>query len=101
VPYLLVALFAFALARGAGGTRPERWHAGLAVAYGIVLLWAAGPTLLVASTLVYAPGTLLFWLARREQGRRGFTTVETVIFALLATAAVAAGIGLADRIVAL
>ena len=101
VPYLLVALFAFALARGAGGTRAECWHAGFAVAYGVVLLWAAGPTLLLASTLVYAPGTLLFWLARRERGLAGFTTGETVIFALLATAAVAAGLGLFGRIVAL
>ncbi len=101
VPYLLVALFACGLARDAGGTRAERWHAGLAVAYGVVLLWAAGPTLLLASTLVYAPGTLLFWLARRERGAAGFTTAETAIFALLATAAVAAGLGLAGRIVAL
>jgi len=100
VPYLLVALFALGRARREGGTRAEHVHAGLAAVYGVVLLWAAGPKLLLASTLVYAPGTLLFWLARRQQGRRGFTSIEAAIFTALAIAAVVAGVGLAGRVVA-
>ena len=92
VPYLLVALFAVRHARLAGGTRRERVQAGLAAVYGLVLLWAAGPSLLLASTLIYVPGTVLFWLARREQGRRAFTAVEAIAFAgLVGAAAVAAG----------
>jgi arginine:ornithine antiporter/lysine permease len=67
-------------------------QAGLAAVYGLVLLWAAGPSLLLASTLIYVPGTVLFWLARREQGRRAFTAVEAIAFAgLVGAAAVAAG----------
>jgi len=100
VPYLLVALFAVGLARREGGRRAERWQAALATAYGVVLLWAAGPTLLLASTLIYAPGTVLFWLARREQGRACFTPVERSLFAGLAVAAVVAGSGLASRAIA-
>jgi arginine:ornithine antiporter/lysine permease len=92
VPYLLVALFAVRHARLEGGTRSERVQAALALAYGVVLLWAAGPSLLLASTLIYVPGTVLFWLARREQGRRAFTAAEAIAFAfLVGAAAVAAG----------
>lgn len=101
VPYLLVALFAVRLARREGGTRPERVQAGLAAVYGVVLLWAAGPSLLLASTLLYAPGTLLFWLARRERHRACFTAAERVVFVGLAVAAVAAGAELAVRALAL
>jgi arginine:ornithine antiporter/lysine permease len=98
VPYLLVALFAVRRARREGGTRAEHVQAALAAVYGVVLLWAAGPSLLLASTLIYVPGTLLFWLARREQGRCAFTTAEAAIFTVLAIAAVVAGIDLAAAV---
>ena len=98
VPYLLVALFALKLAHREDGSVAERWYAGLAAVYGVVLLWAAGPGLLLASTLIYVPGTVLFWLAAREQGRACFTPVERTAFAGLVLAAVAAALGLAARI---
>ncbi len=100
VPYLLVALFAVQLARREPSGRGERLQAVLAAAYGVVLLWAAGPTLLLASTLIYAPGTLLFWLARREQCRAPFTAVEATVFAALVAAAGVAALGLATPTIA-
>lgn len=100
VPYLLVALFAVQLAGRAASGRGERLQAVLATVYGVVLLWAAGPTLLLASTLIYAPGTLLFWLARREQGRAAFTLAEATVFAALSVGAGAAAVGLATGSIA-
>jgi len=94
VPYLLVAAFAWKLAAAGEGSRGDRLRAMLAMAYAVFVLWAAGPTLLLASTLIFAPGTALFILARRERGERPFGTREAVVFAAAVLLAVASGVGL-------
>ena len=40
------------------------------------------------SLIIFAPGTLLFIFARREQGQRIFTTAELILFAVVVAGAV-------------
>ncbi|MCF7551346.1 hypothetical protein [Pseudonocardia sp. WMMC193] len=47
------------------------------------------------SCIVYAPGTLLYVRARREQGLRAFTPVEWGLAALVTLGAIAGIVGLA------
>ena len=54
----------------------------LATAYTVFLLYAAGPTYLLLSFIIYAPATIFFVMARREQGRRLFGPGELVILAV-------------------
>lgn len=55
---------------------------GLATLYTLFLLVAAGPKYMLLSFIVYAPGTILFVMARREQRRRVFSPGELVILAV-------------------
>jgi arginine:ornithine antiporter/lysine permease len=102
IPFLLAAGYALKLAvtretyaeqpRGLGR---ELTVAVVAVAYTIFLLFAAGPKFLLVSFIVYAPATLLFVKARREQGRQLFSGPELVILAVSVIGAVAGIIALA------
>lgn len=104
VPYLLVAAFALKLAwseragsERAGSKRGSRGavvEAALATAYAAFLLVAAGPALLLASTLIYAPGTLLFLKSCRERAQRVFTPGEAFLFAAIGLAATLTLLGL-------
>lgn len=92
IPYFLVAAYALKLAWEGETyelpTAPRRAHlllAGLAIIYTVFLLWAAGMKFVLLSTLLYAPGTLLYIWARRERGQRVIRPMEWGIF-LLATA---------------
>jgi arginine:ornithine antiporter/lysine permease len=93
LPYLLVAAYAFMLA-STGETyagevaarRRDRIRAGIATLYAAAMLLAGGPKFLTLAALLYAPGTWLFWRARREQGTLLFTPMERVIFAVVAAA---------------
>ncbi|HKE92718.1 MAG TPA: basic amino acid/polyamine antiporter, partial [Povalibacter sp.] len=87
IPFFLVALYAFRFVRRAEtyDVRPnERTRdliiASLAVIYTTFLLFAAGMKFLLLSAIIYGPGTILYFWARREQGKKLFTPVETVIF---------------------
>ena len=44
------------------------------------MLLADGPKFVMLSALLYAPGTLLFVIARREQGKPLFTRIEWLLF---------------------
>ena len=97
VPYLWSAAYAVLLsARGetyAGWQRRRMKDllVGLvALGYAIWLLYAGGLKYLLLSALLYAPGVILFALAKREQGLPLFTAVEKGIFS-----GVIAGAGLA------
>jgi arginine:ornithine antiporter/lysine permease len=98
IPYLLAA--AYALKLGARGetydTQPrnrgrELFVAGLATFYTVFLVFAAGLDFLLLSFIIYAPGTVLFVMSRREQNRRLFSPVELVIL-VIAVAGFVAGI---------
>lgn len=95
LPYLLVAAYGLRLAwtgetyaanrrsRGIDWTR-----AAAATLYAAGMLYAGGPKFLLLSALLYAPGTILFALARREQGATVFTRLEWLLFAIVAIAGV-------------
>lgn len=90
IPYLLVAAFGILLARR-GETydtiRPDErtsdlTFAGIATVYTLFMILAGGLKFLLLSAVLYAPGTILYIWARREQKLQVFTPVEWVIFAL-------------------
>ena len=103
VPYLLAAAYALKLGwtretyddlRPENRTR-ELVFAGLATFYTAFMIVAAGLEFLLLSCIIYAPGTLLFVLTRREAGKRLFSLWEAVLFAVVLIGAVAGIVGLA------
>ena len=56
--------------------------AGLATFYTVFLVFAAGLDFLLLSFIIYAPGTALFVMSRREQNRRYFSPAELVILVI-------------------
>jgi arginine:ornithine antiporter/lysine permease len=102
VPYLLVAAYGVRLAwTGAAyaGQPADRKldlvRAAVAAVYAVGMIYAGGAKFLLLSALIYAPGTLLFVLARREQRRSVFTLAERPVFGCVALAAGVALYGLA------
>jgi arginine:ornithine antiporter/lysine permease len=93
VPYVFSGAYAAKLAIAgeayrAGESRTRDLVAGLvATAYGIWLVYAAGPTYLLMAAMLYAPGIIFYVIARRERGEKSFTASE----ALIAVALVVAG----------
>jgi arginine:ornithine antiporter/lysine permease len=97
IPFLLAALFAVKVAFGRGGTPDTALGRGtgaeitialLATLYTAFLLFAAGLEFLLISFIIYAPATILFAMARREQGRRLFSPGEAVLLAVAVAGAV-------------
>ena len=66
----------------------------LAVIYTLFLVFAGGLKFLVLGFLVYAPGTVLYYMTRREQGKKLFTPMEWLVFAVAVIGAIAALHGL-------
>jgi arginine:ornithine antiporter/lysine permease len=88
IPFLLVAAYGLGLANR-GETyevRPNERRRDLIIAavatiYTAFLLWAGGLKFILLGALIYAPGTALYFWARREQGKPVFTGVwDWVIF---------------------
>ncbi|WP_261665214.1 arginine-ornithine antiporter [Deinococcus sp. Marseille-Q6407] len=100
LPYLFSALYGLQVAaKGAGyrsGAERNRDLLITAVAsiYAVWLLYAAGPQYLLLSSLLYAPGALLYIKARREQHLPVFKPWELLVLALLVLAALYAAYGL-------
>jgi arginine:ornithine antiporter/lysine permease len=69
--------------------------AGLATFYTVFLVFAAGLAFLLLSLIIYAPGTVLFVMSRREQNRRAFSPLELVICVIAVAGAIAAIVALA------
>jgi arginine:ornithine antiporter / lysine permease len=65
-----------------------------AVVYSVFLVFAGGTKFLVLSFLIYAPGTLLYLMTRKEQGKQVFTKSEWIIFAVFVVGAIYALVGL-------
>ena len=59
------------------------------------LVYAAGLPLVLLSMIFYAPATVLFVIARREQGLRVFRGGELLLFLMTLAGAVAAVLALA------
>jgi arginine:ornithine antiporter/lysine permease len=70
--------------------------AGLAVIYTLFMIYAGGLKYILLAALLFAPGTILYYIARREQGKPVFArTVDWVIFGLIVAAAIYGVFGLA------
>lgn len=96
IPFLFVAAYGLQLTRR-GETydvRPRERRRDLiiaivATAYTIFLLYAGGLKFILLSAVLYAPGTALYFWARREQGKPVFTgTSDWIIFGLAVIGAV-------------
>ncbi|WP_431274877.1 basic amino acid/polyamine antiporter [Variovorax ureilyticus] len=104
IPYLLVAAYGLKIAwtgetyeadprsdRNVDGVR-----GAIATVYAMGMLYAGGLKFLLLSAVLYAPGTVLYFLARREQKARIFTLPEVFVFGALVIAAFAALFALAS-----
>jgi arginine:ornithine antiporter / lysine permease len=91
IPYLLAAAYALKLTvtRETYGVddeperRKQRTIAAAAVLYSLVLIYAAGPEYCLLGCIIYAPGTFLYVVARREHGRQVFRPAELATCVLL------------------
>jgi len=100
IPFLLAAAYAVkvALGRAAGvgrGSTRELVIGSLATVYVAFLLFAAGLKFVFLAFIIYAPATILFVMARREQGRRLFSPAEFGLLLFSIAGAVLGVIGLA------
>jgi arginine:ornithine antiporter / lysine permease len=97
VPYVLSGAYAVKLAlTGEAYAQGENSGRDLAVGalaaiYGGWLIYAAGPNYLLMCVLLYAPGILIYWLARNARNEKAFTGIETIIAAALVIVAGVAG----------
>ena len=72
----------------------DRIVAILATVYSVFLVYAGGLKFLVLSFLIYAPGTLLYLKARREQNEQFFAPAEWIALAVVVAGAAYALSGL-------
>jgi arginine:ornithine antiporter/lysine permease len=99
IPFLFVAAYGLMLSRR-GETyevRPQERQrdliiAGIATIYTIFLLYAGGLKFIVLSAVLYAPGTALYFWARREQGKPVFTGASDWIIFILAVIGAVVGV---------
>jgi arginine:ornithine antiporter/lysine permease len=96
VPYFLVAAYGLKLAY-----LGNSYHAGerartidgarsmIATLYALGMIYAGGPAFLLLSSILYAPVTILFLLAKRERKETVFKPFEAIIFAAITLAACA------------
>jgi arginine:ornithine antiporter/lysine permease len=102
IPYLFVAVFGLLLARrgetyesAAADRRRDLTLATIATIYTTFMLLSGGMRYLVLSAVLYAPGTVLYFWAQREQGRAPFTPLERVVFLVIVAGFIAGVWGLA------
>jgi arginine:ornithine antiporter/lysine permease len=96
IPYFFVAAYGLKLA-----WTSEAYHAGeharivdwirsaIATLYAAGMIYAGGPKFLLLSSILYAPGTVLFLLAKRERKEAIFRPFEIILFAAITIAACA------------
>jgi arginine:ornithine antiporter/lysine permease len=97
VPYVLSGAYAFKLAMtgesyAAGERRNRDMLTGfVATVFGIWLIYAAGANYLLMCALLYAPGILIYWWARRARNEKAFNATEIAIALAIVLAAGIAG----------
>ena len=109
IPYLFVAAYGFMVSnRGESyEVRPEERKRDLALAaiamiYTLFMIVAGGLKFILLSAILYAPGTVLYYLARRERKLKVFQrTSDWVIFIVAAVAAIVGVVALATGAMAL
>jgi arginine:ornithine antiporter/lysine permease len=103
IPYLFVAAYGWMLSnRGESyEVRPEERKrdlvlASVAVIYTLFMILAGGLKFILLSAILYAPGTALYYVARRERKLKVFDSVsDWVIFVVAAVAAVVGVVAMA------
>jgi arginine:ornithine antiporter / lysine permease len=102
IPYVLCAGYALKLARSGesyeknpASQRGDLIRGALATIYTIFMLIAGGLKYVLLAAIFFAPGSLLFILARREQRKQVFAPAEWVIFLVVLAGAAFAVWGLA------
>lgn len=101
LPYLWSAAYQVLLAargetyEGGQGRSRDLVIGGIALVYGIWLVYAGGVEFLLTGAVAYFLGTILYVWARKEKGLKVFTPAEWIIFAIVAAAAVAGLYGIA------
>ena len=100
-PYFFAAAYALKLcltregyAGAAQGLGKDKLIAILAVVYTLFLLFAGGMKFMVLGFIIYAPGTVLYYITRREQGKQLFTPMEWGVFGIAVVGALYAVWGL-------
>lgn len=105
VPYVFSAFYCFKVtAQGvgmdglSGGEKTKVWlFAILGSIYGVWLLYASGLTYILVMSLLYFPGTLLYFYTKKKQGARILaTTTDKVAFAILLVAFIASVVTIAN-----
>jgi arginine:ornithine antiporter/lysine permease len=89
IPFLLVAGYALLIARRGetydvrpSDRRRDLVLGAIATLYTLFLIYAGGLKFVLLSAILYAPGTILYFLARREQALPLFKPIEWAIFAV-------------------
>jgi arginine:ornithine antiporter/lysine permease len=105
LPYLFSAIYALTVAlsktQAQGDSRAKRMSdipvAAIAALYCAWLLYAAGLKYLLLSAVLYALGTGVYILAKKQRRLRSFTTQEWVYMGLVCALAIAAVVMLASK----
>ncbi|HVJ37993.1 MAG TPA: basic amino acid/polyamine antiporter [Stenotrophomonas sp.] len=99
IPFLLVAAYGLQITKrgegyeaAAGNRSRDLVLAILATVYTVFLLYAGGVKFIVLSAVLYAPGSLLYFWARREQNARVFTKASDGVVLGLAVIGLIVGI---------
>jgi arginine:ornithine antiporter/lysine permease len=109
IPYFLVAAYGLMIARR-GETyevRPEERKrdlilAGIAVVYTLFMLYAGGLKYILLAAILFAPGTILYYMARREQGLAVFDKAsDWILFGIIVVAGIYGVYGLATGAISL
>jgi arginine:ornithine antiporter/lysine permease len=89
IPYFLSAEFALMLVFRKETYEKDPQDVGkdtiiaiLATIYTLFLLFAGGTKFLLLGFIIYAPGTILYYITRREMGERVFSPAEWILFAV-------------------
>ena len=103
IPYFFVAAYGLklVLTRETYGTNTKGYYRNfvislLATFYALLMIFAGGMKFLLLSAIIYAPGTILYIMAKREQKQRIFTAAERMIFFVILLSALAGLVGIFD-----
>jgi len=102
IPYLFVAAYGLQVSRRGEtydvqpeGRRRDLIIAFVAVVYTAFMIYAGGLKFILLSAILYAPGTVLYIWARREQNLKVFKPADILIFVVAIIGALAGIYGLA------